>query len=247
MNGRIVSPRHLVLCYHAVSPLWETPLAVSPAQLRRQVERLLSRGFAPTTPAGAVEADSRERVFAITFDDAYRSVLDHAAPVLHALGVTATVFVPTAYVSGSAPHSEAPQIRDAGCEAELRTLDWDELRQLASAGWQIGSHTHTHPHLRQISEQGIEDELATSRQLIERETGIDCRIVAYPYGQADDLIARVAKEVGYVHGFTLPARFERASPLLWPRVGIYRRDGGFRFAAKTGRHAQMVRGLRRAA
>ena len=30
---------------------------------------------------------------------------------------------------------------------DRRNMTWDELAELAAAGWQIGAHTHTHPNI----------------------------------------------------------------------------------------------------
>src|SRR6185436_16834798 len=40
------------------------------------------------------------------------------------------------------------------------TLDWDELRELASSGVTIAPHTHTHPALRNISNEQVRFELS---------------------------------------------------------------------------------------
>ena len=33
-------------------------------------------------------------------------------------------------------------------------MSWDQLGGLAEAGWEIGSHTRTHPHLTQVGDDG---------------------------------------------------------------------------------------------
>ena len=40
-------------------------------------------------------------------------------------------------------------------EAELMPMSWDELRRLAEAGWEIGSHSRTHPMLTQLDDQSV--------------------------------------------------------------------------------------------
>ena len=85
----------LVLCYHGISERWPSDeLAVSPATLGRQVELLLERGYRGVTFADAVRG-SAGKLMAVTFDDAFHSVLALARPILDRLGVPGTVFVPT--------------------------------------------------------------------------------------------------------------------------------------------------------
>ena len=75
-------PDVLVLCYHAVSPTFPAALSVTPERLERQLAGLVRRGFQgrrSTTPSLRRPAAAR---VAVTFDDAYRSVLELAAPIL---------------------------------------------------------------------------------------------------------------------------------------------------------------------
>ena len=64
----------------------------------------------------------------ITFDDGYRDVLWHAAPVLHRLHMPATEYVITGRVSNGDPSF----------------LTWPQLGRLEKLGVTIGSHTVTH-------------------------------------------------------------------------------------------------------
>src|SRR3954451_9220905 len=95
----------LVLCYHAVTERWPNELSVDPEALERQVRLLLRRGYRGVRFAEVTSDEGPSKRFAITFDDAYRSVCDEAAPVLERLGVPATVFVPTAWVGADEPMS----------------------------------------------------------------------------------------------------------------------------------------------
>jgi peptidoglycan/xylan/chitin deacetylase (PgdA/CDA1 family)/glycosyltransferase involved in cell wall biosynthesis len=132
--------------------------------------------------------------FTISFDDAHASVA-LAAPLLSELGVTPTLFVPTAYV---------------GASDEL--LDWDDLRRLRDEGWVLGSHTHTHPrmglalydetpadHARRL----LDDELLRSRERMERELGEAPLLFAYPYGEASELARRAVQDAGFEAAFTV--------------------------------------------
>src|SRR5687767_11428622 len=46
-------------------------------------------------------------------------------------------------------------------------MSWNDLRQLKAAGFEIGSHSHTHPMLASLTDESeIMEELSVSRQLI---------------------------------------------------------------------------------
>jgi peptidoglycan/xylan/chitin deacetylase (PgdA/CDA1 family) len=187
--------------------------------------------------AGEVPA----KAVAITFDDGYRSVLEHGFPVLSEFAFPATVFVPTSLVGLSAPMSwpGIDKWEGGSHEDELRPMTWDELRRLRDEGWEIASHTRTHPKLPELADADLHIELAESREVCSRELGATCRSIAYPYGEVDDRVARAAGEAGYEAAAAL--RPGAPGPLCWPRVGIYSVDGAARFRLKVSPLLRTVR------
>lgn len=233
----------LILCYHAVSRDWDTSLAVAPGQLDRQVRRLLSQGFVPATFSRAVTDPPAPRTMALTFDDAFRSVLTEALPVLRAAGVPATVFVPTAFADG------AQELRWPGIDVwsdgpharELEPMSWDDLARLAEEDWEIGSHTVSHPRLTRLTSEALTAELVESRAACERHLGGRCRSLAYPYGDVDARVEVAASLAGYDAAAALGIGSARPRPLAWPRTGIFRKDTPSRFALKTSVAVRAVR------
>jgi peptidoglycan/xylan/chitin deacetylase (PgdA/CDA1 family) len=222
----------LVLCYHAVSDAWPDPLAVSRDRFERQLRWLLGSGF---HPVGVDEALSgRGRIFHVTFDDAYRNVLD-VVPLLERMGVRATIFVCSRYADDGAPLliSEL-RTRAAGFEAELATMTWEMLGELSERGFEIGSHTATHAHLPKLDDAELRRELTASRGRIEDELGRPCRFVAYPFGESDERVRTAAAAAGYEAGFALRGPADgAAAAFAVPRVDVYRGDGKIRFALKA--------------
>ncbi len=239
----------LVLCYHAVSSSWEAELSVTPDDLERQVAFLLGRGWQAATFCEAALNPSAPRTVAITFDDAFASVRDYAAPILSALGVPATVFAPTMYLAtGSLTWPGIEHWKDAPPAYELNAMSWEDLGGLKELGWEIGSHTRSHPHLTQLDDDTLNDELEGSRSDCARELGCSCQTIAYPYGDVDVRVARKAKQVGYLAGASLSGRLERLGPYRHPRVGVYHKDGRWRFRLKAAplmRELRASRGWRR--
>jgi len=193
--------RSLVLCYHAVSPSWEHRLCIDPDLLLRQV-RALSRLW---------------NVYA-TFDDAFRSAAT-VFPALERLGVSVQIFVCTRYARAGAPLS-IPEL--AGDDpAELATMSWDELREHADRGVQIGSHTVSHSHLTRLSDAELGRELEDSKEEAEAELGKPCRELAYPYGEHDERVRAAARRAGYERAFGLRGR--KGDDYALPRADLYRR------------------------
>ena len=212
----------LVLCYHAVSDAWPAAMAIEPARLERHLTYLLERGYTATTFSRACEERDR-RTVVITFDDACRSVLERAAPILARLHLSATLFAPTSYIGSGEPMSW-PGVStwlSTPHRSELLPLAWPELRALADAGWEIGSHTVTHPHLTGLDDQQLRHELTDSRAEIERRLGRPCTSLAYPFGDCDARVARAARDGGYTFAATLlPRPIPHSPQWMWPRVMV---------------------------
>lgn len=225
----------LVLCYHAISPTWEAELSVTPEQFEHQVEYLLRRRWRAVTFAEAALAPPARRTLSITFDDAFASVKEYAAPILVRLGAPATVFAPTAYLDGETriawPGVEHWQ--QSASADEMGAMDWDDLKQLTEIGWEIGSHTRTHPRLTMLDDASLTLELEASRRKLSDRLGRTCQSIAYPYGDVDQRVVAQAQGAGYLAGAALSRSMQRLSPLLVPRVGIYHDDGWSRFQLKV--------------
>jgi peptidoglycan/xylan/chitin deacetylase (PgdA/CDA1 family) len=224
----------LVLCYHALSEDWPATLSTTPALLHWHLRRLLGRGYRPGRFTDTVLALDARRTMAVTFDDAFRSVRTLGLPILQQLGVPATVFVPTDQVGGT-PMSWPGIDEWAGGphERELVGCTWEELAELADAGWEIGSHTCSHRRLTTLSDHEVRAELVDSKAECEDRLGRPCRSLAYPYGDHDARIARAARRAGYSAAGALPSRFDTADAMQYPRVFVGRADTRLRFALKT--------------
>jgi peptidoglycan/xylan/chitin deacetylase (PgdA/CDA1 family) len=236
----------LVLCYHAVSERWPAALSVTPERLHAQLRLLVRQGYRGVTFREAVSGAAAGKTVAVTFDDAFASVLRLGSPVLSELGLPGTVFVPTAFPDGGLPlrWPGIEQWLDGPHRAELEPMSWAELRRLADAGWEIGSHTRTHPHLTRLSDERLAGELRGSREDCEARLGAPCHSVAYPYGDVDRRVVAATASAGYAAAGALPARLTAPRALEWPRVGIYRVDAEWRFRLKTSPAARRARGSR---
>jgi peptidoglycan/xylan/chitin deacetylase (PgdA/CDA1 family) len=236
----------IVLCYHALSHSWDAALSTTPELFERQVDLLLGRGYRPVRFSEAARTPATRRVFAVTFDDAYRSVIELGLPILERLHVPATMFAATDYVGSEKPMAW-PGIEEwvgGPFEHELMPMSWNELGQLADAGWEIGSHTGSHPHLTQLDAIALADELTRSKAACERHLPGPCASLAYPYGDFDARVMAAAAQAGYATAATLPARLTGGGPLDWPRIGIYRPDVDWRFRLKVSPQMRRLRSSR---
>jgi len=82
-----------------------------------------------------------------------------------------------------------------------KSMDWEQVRELADNNITIGAHTRSHPILSRIDEHKLEHEIAGSKQRIEEETGSEVSCFCYPNGQYNDY-TRKAKETIINSGFS---------------------------------------------
>jgi len=220
----------LILAYHRVQPAPAETLSVSTHNFERQLRWLLATGWQPSV---LDDAHRRGRKFSVTFDDGYRDNLIHAAPILLRLDIPATFFVSTAYLDDEHVfHWRRRRMQVDNPEGF--PLRRSEVVELVRAGFEIGSHTVSHPHLTELCDDEVMTELRGSRRAIEDLTGRACRFLVYPFASTDERVIAEASRAGFRDAFVTPTgphlpnrRFSRH------RVGIYRHDSLARFGLKA--------------
>ncbi len=101
--------------------------------------------------------------------------------------------------------SAASGVARPGADAERCFLSWDEARAMQAAGMGFGSHTHTHEILGRLPYARQVEELATSRNILERELGGEIDTLAYPVGKLDcftEETFRALRTAGYRTAFS---------------------------------------------
>jgi peptidoglycan/xylan/chitin deacetylase (PgdA/CDA1 family) len=86
-----------------------------------------------------------------------------------------------------------------------RFLNWDEAREMANAGMEIGAHTHSHPFLSRLSYEQQEFELREPKATIEKNLGLPVTSLAYPNGTLNDFNSKtqqIARNAGYTSAFS---------------------------------------------
>jgi peptidoglycan/xylan/chitin deacetylase (PgdA/CDA1 family) len=169
-------------------------LEIAPELFERQMALLQRAGYRTVSLAQAASGEAsagRGRPVVITFDDGTLDFWEHGRNVLERHGFTATLFVVTGAVGGQSGWD-----RHLG-EPSRSLLSWAQLRELHCAGFEIGSHTHSHRPFTEIDDDDVRHELARSRQALQDELGLVARFVAYPRGFYLTRHKRLAREAGY--------------------------------------------------
>ena len=119
--------------------------------------------------------DTDEKKVALTFDAAWGSdKTEKIVTTLKEAGVLGTFFL-------------------VGFWTEQNS---DKVKFINDAGFDIGTHSNTHPKMSTLSESKIHEELKTSMDLIKNITGKDVKFFRPPFGDYNDLLISVAGNLG---------------------------------------------------
>src|SRR3989344_2318481 len=167
-----------ILMYHEIgynNNIW----SVSPENFKQQIEFLKKNGYQTISLSELKEGleqnkttDRKKAV--ITFDDGRSGVYDYAFPLMSIYNYTASLFIVAKWVG----QKEIP-----GHENYSGFLTWNQVKELANNGFEIGSHSLSHPRLTELSAEELKEELQNSKIILEQKTGKKINHFAYPYGK----------------------------------------------------------------
>jgi peptidoglycan/xylan/chitin deacetylase (PgdA/CDA1 family) len=239
------SARATFLCYHSVAAEGPRYLTISADLFERQLACLRRRGIRSGNLRSLAEAASggldRATAF-LTFDDGFRDNYETVLPLLREYGFGAFVFVlpPLVDCGGTLgwPEVAADLSR---YPSTMRSATWAMLEEMKEGGFEVGSHTLTHPHLPKLDDDALREELWESRARIKQRLGA-CDTLAYPFGEWSDRVAAAAADCGYSYAFSLPTKTgqRRATAHSIPRINVDYRDRERRFEAKLSAPGKRV-------
>ena len=184
-----------ILAYHSIDDSG-SPLSISPALFRRQMAYLKRKGYSTISldTLGDLLRSRKPlppRAVVLTFDDGFKNNHDIALPVLKQHGFTAILFLTTGYVARSMTWKKTPDIPD------LPMASWAEIQAMADSGIDIQAHSVTHPNLCQLPLAQAQEEIQVSKETIAARLGKEVTYFAYPYGEWNDQIKAMVKQLGF--------------------------------------------------
>lgn len=143
----------------------------------------------------------------LTFDDGYLSHYTHAKPVLRKLGWPGVLYLTTKSIGPGG-------------------LTVKQIRGLIKAGWEIDSHTLTHPDLTALDDAALARELGGSRKELQDRFGVPVRFFAYPAGRNDARVREATRAAGYLAATTVEEGVARGAddPFALKRVRVNATD-----------------------
>ena len=206
-----------ILTFHGIGPGTD-PLSFHPDSLVHLLDALAASGHRVVPLTELLAHPGVPDQVALTFDDALASVVEEALPVLARRDLVATVFVVTDYLGRDNGWPSQP-----ASVTRVPTMGWGELEALLEAGWDVGSHTATHPDVRGLPESQLEDEIGGAVATIRARLGTDPVALAWPCGLSDAPARAVAERH---HRWGLGTRLAPLDPavdhpLTLPRLDAY--------------------------
>ena len=206
-----------ILTYHSIDESGSV-ISISEEVFREQIVWLARSKVRVVSLDTLMRMPSDANAVALTFDDAFVSFGDVAAPLLADHGMPSTLFV----VADAAGKTNGwPGRRDRGVP-EMPLLGWDALGRLHSQGVEIGGHTRTHANLARLTNGRIQDEVVGGAERIKREIGHTPAVFAYPYGAVSDAAVGIVAS-RFAWGCTTDMRWVSGNEAraLLPRIDMF--------------------------
>ena len=211
----------IVLCYHRFEDKPKDSLAIKPADFEAQMQALKDSGIIVISMNDFLawrrgEKGIPEKAAIISIDDGYLSGYNVAWPILKKFGYPFTMFIYTDYIKG-------------GPKSGGQSISWDQLAEMRDAAVDIEGHTVSHSSLNARKEKTdeqylawLKSEIVGSKEMLEKNLGIQIKAFAYPYGLHNQTVRDVVKQAGYEAAFTVWGRriAYGADPMIIGRYAI---------------------------
>jgi peptidoglycan/xylan/chitin deacetylase (PgdA/CDA1 family) len=209
-----------IVDYHAIQPPPEgssDPQAFVPqADFERQMEWLDEHGYEAVTLDQVEDAwyeggKLAPKPIVVSFDDGYVSQYVGGFPKMEELGWSGVLNL-------LASESDLPD---------------SDVRKMIEAGWELASHSITHPDLTTLDAARLEREVAGSRRILSRRFDVRVDNFCYPSGRYDDTVISAVHRAGYRGAQTeIPGLADAAHPYILERIEIELDDGLSGFTEK---------------
>jgi peptidoglycan/xylan/chitin deacetylase (PgdA/CDA1 family) len=184
-------------------------LFVRRPDFRHQLEWLDENGYQAVTLEQVQDAWYRggtlpKKPVVLSFDDGYRPQFTFALPQLRKHGWAGLL----------------------NLKAEGSDLYESNVKAMIAAGWELAAHTIHHLDLTELGAEQLEEEVAGSRQILQREFHVPVKNFCYPAGRFDQTVIEAVEAAGYEGATTeIPGYAEKGKPYELARFEILRSAG----------------------
>ena len=126
-----------------------------------------------------------EKTIGITIDDAYYSAYTEAWPRFKKAKLPFTIFVSTNAIN----------------QNYSNMMNWEQIKEMHTAGVSIGNHSASHGHLTKMSHIKWKEEISSAQKILSEKLGKDPILFAYPYGEATNEMSNFLRTEGFIAAF----------------------------------------------
>jgi peptidoglycan/xylan/chitin deacetylase (PgdA/CDA1 family) len=229
-----------ILMYHVIDvPQPATPnqnLWVDPSEFQAEVTWLAGRGYQAVTLQEWWDAwhggpPLPARPVIISLDDGFRGWYTNAFPILQAAGFIGSMQLALSHLGRlqSAPAG--------GLSPYAWKIQPYMVRAMVAAGWELDSHSLTHPMLSMVPPAQLHAEVYDSRTALRARFGVPVNFFCYPYGDYSAPVIDAVKGAGYLGAVSVDPGLASSAqnPYVLRRIGVDRGEGvaGIRAAFRS--------------
>jgi peptidoglycan/xylan/chitin deacetylase (PgdA/CDA1 family) len=198
-----------IILYHRIdtSPI-NSQYYVPPAKFDEEMKLLHDWGYTTITTELLIKAiregaDLPPRPLLITFDDGHLNNYTTAFPIMQKYGFTGVMYIVANYMGVD------------------QYMNADQIKEMAAAGWEVGSHSISHSDLTSLEPYRQRNEVVESRAMLEEALGVPVLTIAYPFGISNSGVIDYAHFAGYIGGMSLGFTYDQGISNLYT---LQRRD-----------------------
>lgn len=189
-----------ILMYHYISDppanadAYRLDLSVRPRDFQAQLAYLQEAGYETIGLNDLVRYLTTgeplpPKPIVLTFDDGYLDNYLYAFPLLHQYNARGTFFVVTGFLGENRPGY----------------MTWAQVALMAANGMDIGSHAVEHVNLQGRDAEFLQQQVESSRRVLEAHLDEPVLFFCYPSGHYDDQVVEALRTAGYLASVTTEA------------------------------------------
>ena len=131
-----------------------------------------------------IKIKNLERKVLLTIDDGFSSFYENAWPILKKDKIPFIIFINTETVGARG------------------YMNWDQIKEISKFDFvHIGNHSHSHGYLVDKSDEEIEKDLITAKEIMNEKLNYNTKFFAYPFGEYKNSYKKIVQNLGFSFAF----------------------------------------------